>query len=59
MVDVQMPNPNSSLINDQQSISLSIRPKEKKYVRIINMSALATYYLQFGEFASICANRPK
>lgn len=44
-----MPNPNSSLINDQQSISLSIRPKEKKYVRIINMSALATYYLQFDQ----------
>ncbi|KAH7048258.1 iron transport multicopper oxidase FET3 precursor, partial [Macrophomina phaseolina] len=44
-----MPNPNSSLINDQQSTTLNIRPGQKIYVRIINMSALATYYLQFDQ----------
>ncbi|KKY28050.1 putative multicopper oxidase type 1 [Diplodia seriata] len=45
--DGRMPNPNSSLVNDQQSTTISIRPGERKYVRLINMSALATYYLQF------------
>lgn len=48
--DGSMPNPNSSLINDAQSTRLNIRPGQKLYVRIINMSALATYYLQFGMF---------
>ncbi|GME55867.1 Multicopper oxidase type 1 [Neofusicoccum parvum] len=44
-----MPNPNSSLINDQQSTTIDIRPGEKKYVRIINMSALATFWLQIDQ----------
>ncbi|EKG09511.1 Multicopper oxidase type 1 [Macrophomina phaseolina MS6] len=44
-----MPKPNSSLVNDQQSKRLNIRPGQKSYIRIINISALATFYLQFDQ----------
>lgn len=47
--DGRMPNPNSSLVNEGGSTSISIQPGQRKYIRLINMSALATYYLQFGK----------
>ncbi|KAF2140132.1 multicopper oxidase [Aplosporella prunicola CBS 121167] len=46
-VDGIMPNPDTSLLNDGQPAEYSIRPGQQLLFRIINLSALANYFIEF------------